>query len=149
MTRINANISPINLCDEHLLAEHREIKRICNRFKVRLDKNKFDDIPECFTLGQGHELFFVNKPTFTYSRYLSIKDECNNRGFKVTDFSNSWDIYWNNLQLKITLWSDYINNDNDNQIIIERISERLNSMKHIHYYGKSIDNKNAIDILKL
>ena len=38
MTRINANIPVRNLTDQHLLAEHREIKRVCNRFKQRVAK---------------------------------------------------------------------------------------------------------------
>lgn len=59
MTRINIGINPKQLTDQHLLAEAREIKRICNRFKQRLEKNKFDDIPEKFCLGKGHELFLL------------------------------------------------------------------------------------------
>lgn len=148
MTRINANLPPENLCDEHLLAEHREIKRIGNRFKVRLEKNKFDDIPKKFTLGKGHELFFVDKPMFTYARYLSIWKECKYRDFNVTDFSESWQIYWDNLELKESIWKEYDHDDLNDELIIQRISERLNGMKKIHYRGESITADKAIKILR-
>ncbi len=52
MTRINSAIPVKALTDEHLLAEHREIKRICAQFKSSiLEGKKSVRIPECFTLG--------------------------------------------------------------------------------------------------
>ena len=89
MTRINAFIPPSELTDKHLLAEHREIKRIPNT--VKSGKARIENIPEQFTLGKGHVKFFYNKLLWLYFRYIRIYDECINRGFNVTNYSEAWD----------------------------------------------------------
>ena len=65
MTRINVGIPPEELTDKHLLAEHREIKRIPNC--IAKGKYNMDGIPDRFKLGKGHVKFFYNmndyKPT--------------------------------------------------------------------------------------
>jgi hypothetical protein len=51
MTRINSAIDPSRLTDEHLLAEHREIKRIVQNYLKRKEiPNGFKDIPKKFVL---------------------------------------------------------------------------------------------------
>ena len=60
MTRINVGIPPAELVNQHLLAEHREIKRIPNC--VAKGKYNMDGMPERFKLGTGHVKFF-----FSYS----------------------------------------------------------------------------------
>jgi hypothetical protein len=92
MTRINSHIPVVNLCDEHLRAEHREIKRICNRYNLRYIKNKFDDIPLNFKLGTGHELFFINKPKYTLNRSNELYREC-----KKNDFKKGNNRYWSKI----------------------------------------------------
>ena len=59
MTRINIGIPPANLTRQHLIAEHREIKRISNQ----ISKGRFNlkDQPKDFTLGTGHVKFFYDK----------------------------------------------------------------------------------------
>jgi len=47
MTRINL-IPVVDLMDEHLLAEHRELKRIPSM--IQKGKVNFENIPESFTL---------------------------------------------------------------------------------------------------
>lgn len=69
MTRINSAIPVKNLTDEHLLAEHREIKRLPYCLAVALESGSVKHIPEKFTLGKSHVLFFLNKMWFTYWRY--------------------------------------------------------------------------------
>ena len=59
MTRINAGILPKDLTSKHLIAEHREIKRIPNC--VGKGKYNMDNIPDKFKLGTGHVKFFYNK----------------------------------------------------------------------------------------
>jgi deoxyribonuclease (pyrimidine dimer) len=69
MTRINSAIKVKFLTDEHLLAEHREIKRLPYAYKKRIETGKgFKDIPKEFTLGTGHVLFFINKNKFKIYR---------------------------------------------------------------------------------
>lgn len=62
MTRINLGVPVRNLTDEHLLAEHREIKRIPNAYLVALRSGSIDKVPKKFCLGRGHVLFFIDKP---------------------------------------------------------------------------------------
>jgi len=92
MTRINAGIRARLLTDEHLLAEHREIKRIPSLFKKRLESSKFDDIPKVFSLGSGHVKFFLDKGDYTCGRYEELRYECINRNFTVTDYFDNWKI---------------------------------------------------------
>ena len=82
MTRINAGIHPSELCNKRLLAEHREIKRIPNIIKS--GKAVLDDIPEDFTLGNGHVRFFYNKLLYLKKRYIEIYNELRRRDFNVT-----------------------------------------------------------------
>lgn len=142
MTRINSAIKVRLLTDEHLLAEHREISRLCSVYKKRLDSNRgFNDAPKEFTLGNGHVIFFANKGKFTLDRYNDIRNECIKRGFNVEDYSKNWLIY-NEL-------NDYNPTKNEFNILVERISERLlNTTKpYWHYYGKKISKEEAINLL--
>lgn len=89
MTRINAFIPVEELSDKHLIAEHREIKRIPNM--VGSGKAKLENIPEQFTLGKGHVKFFYNKLKYLYLRYAELYYECKKRGFNVTNYKGAWD----------------------------------------------------------
>lgn len=92
MTRINL-IDPKFLCDQHLLAEHRELTRIPNSIlsgKYKLEPHKIS--PE-YILGIGHVTFFLNKIDFLFERYLQLHQECLNRNFAVTwkfPFAVTW-----------------------------------------------------------
>ena len=70
MTRINVGIPPAELINQHLIAEHREIKRIPNC--IAKGKYNMDGIPDKFKLGTGHVKFFYNKLFKKYSRYLEL-----------------------------------------------------------------------------
>lgn len=117
MTRINVGIAPSLLSAKHLLAEHREIKRIPNA--VRKGKVNLQNIPSVFTLGKGHVRFFYNKLGFLKQRYISLRDECRNRGFNVTDYENSFD------SLPVDLMGNYNPTLKDKQIVEERIAQKL------------------------
>lgn len=118
VTRINPGIDPINLTREHLLAEHREIKRIPNA--ISSGKAIISDIPDSFRLGKGHVKFFYNKMGYLKKRYISIRDECYRRGYGVTNYESAWD------GVPQELMRDWEPSDADTQIISERIAERLN-----------------------
>ena len=121
MTRINVGIPPKNLTREHLLAEHREIKRIPNQ----VAKGKYDmkDQPKEFTLGKGHVKFFYDKLGYLKKRYEEIYQECLNRKYNSTYFGEAWNNVPENMM------GDYIPTERDIQIITERINERLNNKK--------------------
>lgn len=83
MTRINL-IAPAELCDQHLLAEHRELTRIPNA----VAKRKFSLLgqPEDYKLGTGHVRFFFNKLQFLKKRYDLLHQECRARGLMCNIF---------------------------------------------------------------
>ena len=141
MTRINVAIPPKNLTDQHLLAEHREIKRLCAMYVKFTD---FDKIRLTFCLGTGHMSFFMNKGQYTYHRYIQLHDECLMRGFKVENYGYNWDVY------KHAHYNNYVPSDVDKHLIVERITERIMQSKQIpRYYGKIISKEDALNLLNL
>ena len=121
MTRINVGIPPAELVNKHLLAEHREIKRIPNC--VAKGKYNMDGIPERFKLGKGHVKFFYNKLLYLKNRYIKLYVECVKRGFNVQYYIGAW----NNIPKE--LMNDYKVKANDIRIIRERINHKLNTNK--------------------
>ena len=118
MTRINVGVKPSELTGKHLLAEHREIKRIPNCIKK--GRYKMTGIPNKFKLGTGHVKFFYNKLLFLKNRYIEIYNECKKRKYNVTNYINCWD------DLPIELMNDYTPILEDRKIILQRINEKLN-----------------------
>lgn len=116
MTRINIGINPKILTNRHLIAEHREIKRIPNTIKS--GKAKVKDIPEEFTLGKGHVKFFYNKLGYLQRRYHAIYMECMKRGLKVTPYYEAF------ADLPVKLNKDYQPTTKDIEIILGRLVER-------------------------
>lgn len=155
MTRINVGIKPENLTDEHLLAEHREIKRIPSIFKKRIAKYKEDPqlifdkdkIPKTFTLNTGHVLFFLNKPQYTFSRYKILHDECLQRGFEVQNYEENWNIYDNKKYYKY--YKLYKPTKKDIQLIKNRVELRTKTAKckYFHHYSCNITKSEAIEYL--
>lgn len=117
MTRINVGIKPNELSRQHLLAEAREIKRVPNL--IKLGKFNMTGQPEQFTLGTGHVKFFYDKLGYLKKRYISLYQECLNRGYNVTDFSSAWD------GVPEEFMGDYTPTQRDRDIIVERLKERL------------------------
>ena len=121
MTRINVGIPPCKLADRHLLAEHREIKRIPN--VIKKGKAKLSGIPDHFTLGTGHVKFFYNKLNYLHLRYIDLRDECIARGFDITDYEDAF------RGLPKELYGNWQPAEHDVNLIKERIAERLVAMK--------------------
>ncbi len=143
MTRINVSIPPSALTDEHLRAEHREIKRLPSNYKKRLEANKFDDVPPKLTLGKGHVLFFIDKGQYTLTRYTQLHVECIKRGFKAENYLENWRIYETTEHFQ-----DYTPQDADYDLIRSRIVERINaSTIQWHYYGEPVSKEQAIKLL--
>lgn len=82
MTRINL-VPPQELCDQHLLAEHRELTRIPNA----VAKGRFNLLGQSadYILGAGHVRFFFDKLAFLKKRYAMLHQECLARRFQVQD----------------------------------------------------------------
>lgn len=118
MTRINCGVPPAELTDKHLMAEHREIKRIPNC--IAKGRYNMQGQPRKFTLGTGHVKFFYDKLGYLYKRYESLYNECKKRGFNVSSYHAAWD------NIPEHLKNDYTPTEKDRAIIRERIAERLN-----------------------
>jgi deoxyribonuclease (pyrimidine dimer) len=116
MTRINAGIPPADLHDKHLLAEHREIKRIPNQ--ISRGKYRLENIPEQFKLGAGHVKFFYDKCGYLLNRYIDLREECRKRGFNVQDWAEAWS------GVPKSLMNDWLPDDCDREIVWSRILER-------------------------
>lgn len=118
MTRINVGIPPKELSNKHLIAEHREIKRIPNC----VSKGRFNlkDQPQFFKLGQGHVKFFYTRLGYLSKRYEELYQECINRGFNVQYYGDAW----NNIPEK--MMGDYSPTEQDIELIKERIKSNNN-----------------------
>ena len=116
MTRINL-VPPEELCDQHLLAEHRELTRIPNA--VAKGKYHLRGQPLDYKLGEGHVRFFFDKLSFLKKRYDLLHQECKRRGFNVQY------IWPENLPDDISLWKDYEPTENALKINRTRIQERM------------------------
>ena len=121
MTRINVGIPPTELVNQHLIAEHREIKRIPNC--IAKGKYNMEGIPDRFKLGTGHVKFFYNKLLYLKKRYIRLYEECIKRGFNVQNYINAWD------NVPQELMNDYTVKAGDIRTIRERINEKLNKWK--------------------
>lgn len=75
MTRINVGVHPNELCDQHLVAEYRELPRVFSY------KDRVIDGP--FRLGTGHVLWCSQFPGTMAARYRSLVSEMQYRGFVV------------------------------------------------------------------
>lgn len=117
MTRINVGIPVKQLTDRHLIAEHRELKRIPN--VVSRGRYNLKTTPKEFTLGKGHVSFFYDKLGYLRDRYIELYNECRERGFNVQSYLSSWD------GVPKELMNDYTPTDKDIQIVSDRIRDRL------------------------
>ena len=149
MSRINLGIEVWRLTNEQLLAEHREIKRVCDVYRKIKESGRIVKVPKDFCLGTGHVMYFVYKPCTTLQRYIQLYDECKKRGFDVENYSKNWDVYQTIYDNQVPVSNDV----NGLKSLQERIKERLlNSTKIKWHYTKdgktlSIIAETACDLL--
>lgn len=145
MTRINSAINVRRLTDEHLLAEHREIKRLPYCLGKAIASGSVKRIPEKFTLGRGHVLFFLDKMFFVLDRYIRIRDECKRRGLRVTDYLEN---FFTN-SIPDSFKQNYTPTEEERQLLTDRITERImqSKKKAWHYCGQPITKEQAVKML--
>lgn len=121
MTRINV-IPPQQLCDQHLLAEYRELPRAFTLSK----NNPKAHIPPTYRLGPGHVTFFYDKLRWLRNRHRSITEELTRRGFivKMTEPLPT---------LEDVSENDWMPSKESIKINKMRILERLEKMHNIRY----------------
>lgn len=130
MTRINL-VPPSELCDQHLLAEHRELTRIPNA--VARGKYSLIGQPLDYKLGEGHVKFFYDKLFFLFCRYNKLHEECHKRNFYP---AYRWFFYRLDEQGTNSLWKDYIPTEQALAANRARIAERM--PKFPRYYSMSM-----------
>lgn len=133
MTRINL-IDPIELMDQHLIAEYREIRLLrANLDRTLKSKSGFQPkkVPPQFTLNAGHCYFFYNKGKYIHKRYDSLRDEMVRRGFVPEHpFPGGWPEH---------LYHDWTPSERDKDIVRERIQLRISQRPNWYRYcGKVV-----------
>ena len=125
MTRINC-IPVKELTDRHLLAEYRELPRIFNLAKIKVDA------PASYVLGTGHMKFFYDKLEYLVKRQIEIVKELNKRGvrttFKAQGLRNHHEK--NGGKCPALLWNDWKPTKKAMMINRQRINERLKNSKN-------------------
>jgi len=116
------------LKDQHLLAEHREIKRIPNT--ISSWKYKLENIPDKFCLWTGHVKFFYNKLSWLYARYTELYEECLKRWFNVQNYKDTF----TNENISANLFNWYIPNKEDINISNKRIQEKIQQKPLFYRY---------------
>jgi len=121
MTRINSGIDPEELCDQHLVAEYREIGRIGVLLQERIEKgvDVLKNKPKEFTLGTGHMLFYIDKGIYLKNRFFQLKKEMLKRGFSA---NLEWRNHFDNFPEFNNDWSPTIT---VREILLKRITERM------------------------
>lgn len=135
MTRINSNLDPRTLTDQHLMAEYRELPMIPaalrRSLKTKTKNQVLHSIPEKFTLNKGHVTFFYNKLGFLKRRYESLQLELIDIGFNIDlDRPHNLDGFDSDF------YGDYEMTTKDYEIITERIQKRISEKPN--WYRKTV-----------
>tara|TARA_B100001250_G_C19552948_1_gene679845 strand:- start:33 stop:446 length:414 start_codon:yes stop_codon:yes gene_type:complete len=123
MTRINL-VEPLELTDQHLIAEYREIFMVGGSLKRTLvSKSGYQElkVPKQYTLNKGHVYFFYNKGKYLHNRYLSLIAEMKNRGFEP----DSARVFPKDIFVDNGLYNDWKPRLEDYKIIRQRIQKKI------------------------
>lgn len=154
MTRINAGMRPIELCDKHNAGERFEITRvpnsILNRWKTSGKKPNMAGIPAKFKLQTGHVKFFYNKVKYLHRRYDALTQEELNRGHNVNYDPSPF------LELQKTfpeLYNDWQETPEARAILVDRLYTRIRTLKTTPkwtpHIAEGLDKYSDIDFQKM
>jgi deoxyribonuclease (pyrimidine dimer) len=138
MTRINL-IPPVELMDQHLFAEFREIKMVpkslARSIAARGVAGVLARIPPAFTLNTGHVSFFYDKGAYLVQRYAELRQELDRRGI---NYNRDSELDPDGTMLAPPWCGHYTPTPQALQIIRSRIAEKI-AMKPewYRYEGKS------------
>lgn len=147
MTRVNANLHPKSLLDQHLFAEYREIPMVFSSLRRSMNAKSMNallrSIPSEFCLAGGHVTHFYDKLKFLERRRNRLLDELKIRGYNINhvptpdlkefpnELANDWDM---NAKAEITIRA--------------RILERYDMQPDWYrYYGKPIERMAFIELM--
>ena len=126
MTRINT-IDPEHLTDQHLMAEYRELPMVNAALSRSLSSKSGVDrtsLPTKYTLNRGHVMFFYDKGSWLYDRYMSLISCLRDRNYQINPESRvvKWDHFKDNGLFN--LWEP---DGAAHAINVERLIERVES----------------------
>lgn len=127
MTRVNI-IHPSELTNKHLVGELHEITRVFGLVRKAKARgiNKYNihtklKVPEHYTMGTGHVLFFYTRLGYVADRYEGLVKEAKLRNFKVNQIARE-----SLLEGIDSFWiGDYAPTPEAIEINRKRIEERL------------------------
>ena len=132
MTRINI-VEPVELADQHLVAEYREIFMVGSSLQRSLKSPKWDPatIPAKYTLNKGHVKFFYDKGYYLHKRYTALVAEMKVRGMNPDPERKFLVDQWPG-----SLYNDWTPTEEDRNVARERIEGRIaEKPQWYRYYG--------------
>lgn len=133
MTRVNSAINPSSLCDQHLVAEYKEILRVSRESH----RTPLHIIPAKFKLGTGHVKFFADKGMFMHRRHNDLITEMHKRGFST---NYTYQLHKDGYN------KDYTSTVCEYEELVDRITLRMPQAPR--YYKQYIDRDIAINMLR-
>lgn len=132
MTRINLGVIPSELCDQHLIAEYRELPRMVpfatERWHTYHDTGPRPSLP---TLGTGHMAYFIPYGLYLQARFYKLRAEMLHRGFVPTLSWRPYPAAWASGVILPDHITPFI------PLIRERICERLASMSRVRWTARA------------
>lgn len=138
MTRINSDLNPYSLTDQHLMAEYRELPMVISSLRRSLrtkTKNEvLSSIPRSFTLNTGHVRHFYDKLSFLEKRYAKLITELEKRQYNLDPNRKL-----NFDDIPKEFFNDWQSNDFDDNIVKIRIAEKIKMKPNWYrFYGQPL-----------
>lgn len=139
MTRINADLDPKRLADQHLMAEYQELAMVHaslrRSMRAKSVQKILSTIPPRYVLGKGHVTFFYDKLKFLDARYKQLIQELRARNYNLNpDRSFTYDG-----EFPAEFYNDWQALPDDRRLIAERLASRIMEKPTWYkYYGKTI-----------
>lgn len=121
VTRVNVGISVAELCDQHLIAEYKELPRC---YGVRVKRSA----PKLFKLGAGHVAWCAQYQHSLWNRHRELVAEMMHRGFKPESITLDQPDLGKRLELGWRSWTEH-QATLARPLLQERIVQRLATMK--------------------
>lgn len=134
----------MDLTDQHLFAEWREIKHVPAALKRRLINHDVSStlkaIPAFFTLNTGHVTFFYDKMAFLSARYDALTEELQKRAYSLNTEDCSGFSKWLDGIPQEFKQKAYTPCNEAVQISRDRIDLRISEKPSFYrYYGKPLE----------
>lgn len=141
MTRINSNLDPSILLDQHLMAEYRELPMVFAALKrslrTKTTSSILESIPKKYTLGSGHVTFFYDKLLFLEKRYDRLILQLRARGYNLDANRHTY----NSNDYPAEFLKDCDSTIDDDRLVVKRIREKYDMKPEWYkYFGEKVDH---------